>query len=446
MENLVEFLVYKKNFLRRLGIVGLKKAHLEANPVINKNILDRMKARFGDHEKLTNTQRTLAQFYCQESLYSNPFQKLVSKTIFLILLPALIILFIFESFKSCKTIPCDVFVFEYGSIEYARSEFRSEHILAGAAGKNVGNYLGFNEISFLFRTIFSAPSYLLHPKLLVNILRWLTAYAWVVRYRTPNVIATFFEGTTSSSLLTEYLHRCDIKHYNFAHGEHFRFDCYSAYANFDKYVIWGKHFKNIQIEKQCRPEMFVLRAPQIFNKYFFDIRMQPKLNKKQITVLIHSGVEKGLDEYSHLLDLLANFDSDWSIILRPHPVDRASWPKVKTDLENDLRTMGKRIELIAEYPEAVSMKESVFKSSFFVGSASAALLEALLAGCKIVYLPGRIKNNDLIERHQNSENVFFCKINYDKTAFSHFFNSEFVKSDAENNKIKYLFEVENQEV
>ncbi len=442
MENLVQYLIYKKNPLRQLGIIGLKRAHLEADIERNKKILDESAAEFGPHQNLTNAQRTLAQFKCQEALYDHALQKWISRLIFAAAGPIVLGLFVLKNLKHSPKRPVKVFVFNLGSISYAKSEFLTEDFLSGSVGKDIGVYLGFKEIKFMAQTVFSNPQYILHPKLIVNVMRWLAAYAWVVKYHEPKTIATFFEGTASSSLLTQYLNDQGIQHYNFAHGEHFRFDCYSAYANFNRYVIWGRHFENVQIEKHCRSEMFSIRAPDHFKKYFFEIRNLQKINQKQLTVLIHSGVEKGRVEYDHLLGLLKELPLRWKVVLRPHPVDRASWPQVKVDLEIDLQKSGYPMTLDVELPERIPMTESVKQSPVFVGSASAALLEALLAGCKIIYLPGRLKNPDVIERHRISVNVFSFQHDNVQPDFKTFINSEFVKTQDEDFKIHYLFELD----
>ena len=444
MESLVKYLVYKNNPLRYLGIIGLKELHLEADQVKNRLILDKMNTRFGVYKKLSNIDRSLAQFLCQESLYTNAAQKIISKILFSLALPFVAMFFLLKSFKNSTTNVCDVFVFEYGDLDYVRSDFKNRKILTGAAGSTVGSKLGWFEINFLFRSILKQPQYLLHPKLLVNILRWLSAYAWVVRYCKPKTIVTFFEGTASCSLLTEYLHCYHIQHWNYAHGEHFKYDCYSAYANFDRYVIWGEFFKNIQVEKNCQSDMFFTRAPDVFKRFYNEIRHSPKINNKHITVLIHSGVQKGKIEYEYLLRLLRQLNSEWTVLLRPHPVDRSSWPAVLNDLKKDLSSIESlKIQVKPEYPEVVPMQESVQRSSIFVGSASAALLEALLAGCKIIYLPGRIKNKDILERHQGSLNILYYNDDIEAPLLKEFLETEYLINDSEDNKINYLFELKN---
>lgn len=439
MEKLVQYMVYKKNPLRQLGIIGFKASHLEADPIKNKKILDTVRKKYPNLEKMTYAQRSLAQFKCQDSLFTNNIQKSISWLIFALAAPVVLILLILKSLKRISVSSCDVFIFRLGDLEYVRHDFQNMKISTVPENEPMGNYLGSKELYYFFSVIFKNPSYFLSPKLIVNFLRWLSVYGWVLKHYNPKLIATFFEGTASCSLMTEYLNSLGVKHYNYAHGEHFRYECYSAFAKFNKYTIWGNHFKKIQIEKYEPEEMFVTRAPSIFKKFYNEVRLLAKQNSKQITVLIHSGVEKGQDEYQSLLNLLLELDTDWNVLLRPHPVDRSSWPQVMADLKQDLIVRNKQLKLAEELPEIVPMKESVTKSPIFVGSASAALLEALLAGCKVIYLTGRAKNNDIIERHQQSENVLSFK-NSSSSEIKKFLSQPYLSNQSEQDKINYLFD------
>lgn len=442
MDKLIQYLVYKKNPLRSLGLVGFKSAHLEADPVRNKLILDRTASIFKPSDNLSNAQRTLAQFICQESLYSNVFQKISAAIMFALALPFVLILILKNSLKKYDIQHCDVFIFRLGDLDYVKEDFKGKKTLSVDENENIGQFLGMREISFFIKHAILSPSYLIRPKLIINVLRWLSAYAWVVKHYNPKIVATFFEGTASSSLMTEYLNTLNIQHYNYMHGEQFRYDCYSAYANFNKFTSWGQHFKELQIEKHSPENIFTVRAPQVFKKMYSEYRLLPKENNKRATVLIHSGVEKGSEEYQNLLSLLKKTQNLEELLLRPHPVDRASWPQVMSDLKNDLALGGVNLKINEELPEKnIKMHQSVVRSKIFIGSASTALLEAYLAGCKVIYLQGRTKNSDIIDRHKNSENVMVYDDKIITEKILNFIERPYVLNAEEDLKLKRIFAV-----
>ena len=153
MDRLVQYLVYKKNPLRQLGLVGLKSLHLEANPNQHKMILEKIHARFGPDFNLNNTQRTLAQFLCQESLYSNLFQKMASKILFAGVVPILFLVIIAKSFKSYPRTKSKVFVYRYGDLGYLNSDFQDSEIQAIPTDRSTGNNLSWFDIKFFFKLL-----------------------------------------------------------------------------------------------------------------------------------------------------------------------------------------------------------------------------------------------------------------------------------------------------
>ncbi|MGZ3774633.1 MAG: hypothetical protein ACXVCN_12995 [Bdellovibrio sp.] len=437
LDKVTAYLGYQNNILRKMGLVGLKPLHLEANPVVHRRILEKAERKFGPAEKLNNYQRTYAQFFCQESLYENVLQKFLATLLFIPLVPFTFFFLLINSFKPVEKSKCDVFIFAIIDIGYPLKDFDNKKVLS-APLHEIGYFLGFSEILFVLKIFYKIPAIFFSPKLVVNILRWISRYAWVVKKYEPQIVATFFEGAASCSVVTEYLNLRGIQIFNYAHGEHFRYDCYSAYGNFNKYVIWGEHFKKIQIEKRCREEMFITRAPDGFKNYFIESSRKER-PEKNMTVLIHSGVYKGSTEYNSLLDMLKVFPSGWNIYLRPHPRDRATWPQVKLDLEQDIVRLNLDVKLFECLPEQSKMLEAIEMSQIFVGSASAALLEALLGGCKIIYLPGRVKNGDIIERHFDSKNVLSLLNGMDAKKIQTFLETKYVVDEVEKEKLKYLF-------
>lgn len=442
VDSAIRFLVYEKNFFRSKGIVGLKNLHLAAEPAVHGKILKEAEAKFGDASKLSNAERSLAQFFCQESLYDSRLQKLVATLLFAILLPFVIVYILFKSRSRVHLEKADVVTFDYADQEYIKFDFCNSKIVTPSM-KEVGYYLGYDECVFLFRLFFKNPKIFCFPKLLVNLLRWLSRYSWLIKKYCPHAIANAFEGTASSSILTEYLNLRGIRHLNYAHGEHFRYDCYSAYANFDRYTIWGNHFKEIQIEKNCRPDMFVVRAPEKFNRYFYGSRLVER-ERHVVTVLIHSGVFRGSIEYEALSKVLGSLPLTWEIRLRPHPLDRDSWPEVKVHLESDLKLSGVARELFSFPPEDQSMRDAIESSRVFMGSASAALLEALLGGCKIIYIPGRVKNDDIFYRHQGSKNVLSMLQGFDSERFERFLAEPYCRESSEVEKVGHLFKLHKE--
>lgn len=446
MERLAQFLTYRNNILRKLGITGLKKAHLEANPEHHKKILYQVTRRvFKDQlpsqaiSPSAAAKRTLAQFLCQEELFDSRAARLRSFIFFAATTPLLIIWIVMSSFvRRPPHTPCRVFAFELGDLNYVREDYNQESF-ASSAPKDF--YLGLNELSFLAKTIFYEPRIALQPRLIANLFRWFSYYGWVLRAYNPRVIATFFEGTAASSLLTAYLDSRNCRHENYAHGEHFRFDCYCAFSDFHKYTIWGRHFRQIQVEKNMRESIFVVRAPSHFHQLFYETRLSTVREPKSLVALIHSRISKGTKEYDHLLQLFRKLDSTWRVYLRPHPVDRDGWPQVMADFISDLSSNQSAPQLAEELPERLGMTNSLRRTANFVGTASAALLEAWVAGCRVIYVPGVVQNEDVFSRHSQSPHVFWLTEFTENMSNISILSSPIMSDDDETRRIKKLFEI-----
>lgn len=266
-------------------------------------------------------------------------------------------------------------------------------------------HLGTNELCFLFRVVLDLPQILFYPALVSNLLRWLAYYGSVIQRSNPTRIVNFFEGTVSSSMITAYLGERGIQHCNIQHGELIP-SAFCAFCEFDEYRLWGEHFRDLLIRQHCAGHMRVVGVP-LHRQLFRHLRLAHQPRPRRLLLLdpfLHA-IEWNHD--AHFIRMLRSLDRSWEVRVRRHPEDKQRvLPHLhRWNADPGVRRLG--IIVKEERPEDLSLEDALTTTRVVAGVSSAVLLEAWMAGCKVVYIPGGAGRDVVMARHSESPNVCY---------------------------------------
>jgi hypothetical protein len=238
-----------------------------------------------------------------------------------------------------------------------------------------------------------------------GVVRFLSLYAYLVNEYRPESIVNFAEGYPWSSIMTAFLREKGIRHINMMHGE-FLYSANGAFCEFDEFHVWGEHFRDICMRQYTKAEQFHVTGSPDHRDLFW--RTRPSLQPRPYSLLIIHSVHLVPTSNAHsvLLKVLSALDESWEIRIRPHPA-KQNWPGCLSLLNTHLVQNSKNIRVQEESPEKVPLEQALQKSRVVVGVASMALIEAWIAGCKVMYLQDIVDKRAVYDRHRGSRNTLF---------------------------------------
>ena len=298
-------------------------------------------------------------------------------------------------------------------------------------------HLGSNELRFFVRAVAGCPRMLCYPDFVANFLRWLGYYGFVVRHYRPSRIAHFLESTPSSSLMTAYLAEKGIAHCDIQHGE-VVFSAHCAFAEFDEYRVWGEHFRDVFV-RQRSPAGAIRVVGVPFHRHLFH-RIRPSQQPRPRRLLIIDPFLHAL-EWNHdhyFLRMLRSLGDGWEIVVRRHPADRQPRLRHVERWNSDASLAQRGIRVSEEPPDALPIDDALGRSRVVAGVSSAALLEAWIAGCKVVYVPGGPARSAVMDRHGGSPNVCYLD---DAIDLERFLETPASLDVAEARRVNYLTSV-----
>ena len=216
-----------------------------------------------------------------------------------------------------------------------------------------------NDIIFVLKVIrvgFLSPYFVFRT--LVN-----TAfYSDMIRSHKPSAIIAFMEYSYSSSLLTEFCHAYSVSHINVMHGEKLFF-IRDSFFWFDECYVWDQHYIDLFLRLRAESSQFRIEIPPSLSvdiarfqniKYYADYKYYlAEYNEEQIASIVASMRFVKRDGKT--------------LRYRPHP------------RYSNLRLLQKYVpndEI--EYPDKVSIEESVANMSCAVGCFTTVLLQAYM--------------------------------------------------------------------
>ncbi len=228
-----------------------------------------------------------------------------------------------------------------------------------------GRSLQINDVSFLMKIFVRG---FLNPYFVCKSLYILSSYSDMITKHTPKALLAHCEYSFTSSLLTAYCHKKGVLHINTMHGDKF-FYIRDSYTHFDRFYVWDEHYKSLLLSMMAESSQFRFFMPEFLkfdcakyeNKdYYADYKYYLQINTE--------------DELKTILGSMKCLErSGASYKLRPHP--RYS------DMSRLLQLTD---ESHIEYPQQVSIQESVANCKCVIGSFSTVLTQAYYSGKGVV--------------------------------------------------------------
>jgi hypothetical protein len=448
-----EWVVRKLSYSARWReLCGMSRLLLEADPALQRKIiLEAEKAVYGDSGLQTCeaselsplrslARRSLAQHLCQQALRGSRLNGL-RRVVFGLTFPPLLALFVVATVCHRKPpagrSPPDVVVFFWAERLY---KFIGDRQLAGQnyeLHRTRGVHLGAREILFFLRTIAACPRILCYPELLCNFVRWLGYYGYVTKHYQPRKgVVHFFEGTASSSLMTAYLHQQGLCHINIQHGE-VMFTAMSAFCHFDEIHVWGEHFREIFLSSRSPAGDMRVGGTQYHRDLFRQLRTRHQPRPKRLLIIDPFMYQDPQTPYALIKTIVERLEMGWDVRVRRHPAELRKALFWMEELNVSLKSSPKNICLEEERP-TVPIEETLGRARVVLGIASTVLIEAWIAGCKVIHIAGGPDRSVLMDRYQNSANVFYCDENTNDCDLDRFLTTPVELNDRERALVNHL--------
>lgn len=419
METLLTKISNSRNPLLE-NLFGLRTIRHHYDPKVNASILQRVERKIfglrglaGYEEEARSergrlARRSLAQYLCQRALIRHRLVAWLQSLIFWIaLLPLFLYLLLRSLADRSGSRREDVEVVIFGHFEEFRRVVQPLYLekrLAYCTAKPVR--LGGRELVFFLRVIADYPRVLLHPGFLINALRWLSYYGYITHHYKPQALVNFFEGTSSSSLMTAYLHEQGIKHINQMHGERFPFAGHS-FCEFDEFNVWGEYFKELFMQQRCPSDRFVITGNPYHRFLFRKIRYAQQPRPERLLIIHNQLLSPSSSYYASLLRVLKQLDSRWEVRMRLHYNEVAHGLACLSALQKDRTLLERGLHIELEDHHSISLEDALIRSRVIVGASSTAMLEGWVAGCRVIHLKGDLNRDVLMSRYGGSANVLY---------------------------------------
>jgi hypothetical protein len=403
-------------------LCGMPRLLLDADPALQREIiLGAEKAVYGkwglersEAAELSSlrslARRSLAQHLCQRALRGgglNGLRRVVCAFAF----PTLLAMFVLATV--CQRKPPvghsrpHLVVFFWAERLY---KFIGDWQLAGQKyelHRKRAVYFAGREIRFFLRTIAACPRILCYPELLCNLIRWLGYYGYATKHYQPKeAVVHFFEGTASSSLMTAYLHQQGLRHINVQHGE-VMFTAMSAFCQFDEIHVWGGHFREIFLFGRSPAANMRVSGTRYHRELFRNLRTRRQPRPKRLLIIDPFMYQDPHTPYALIKQVVERLEMGWDVRVRRHPAELRKTLAWMEELNAGLKSSQKNICLEEEGP-TVPIEEALNGARIVLGIASTVLIEAWIAGCKVIHIAGGPERSVVMDRYQNSANVFYC--------------------------------------
>ncbi len=453
VERLIAKLAYSPLFRRLFST--LPRLAAKSDPEVQRRILDRAEQsvygkagmtsyeRGGASELQRAARRSLAQHLCQRSLRGSRLVNAIRDGLGALVLTPLVALFAVASIRSGRMAESpgpDLVIFFWYERLYKFVEAKAFPGQTTVLHRGRQICFSARELKFLLRAIAACPRLLCFPVLLCNLVRWLGYYGFAADfYRPKHAVVHFCESVASSSLLTAYLHERGLRHIDVQHGE-LRFMTNFAFCHFDEIRVWGDYFREIVLlNRSPREDVRVVQIPY-YRELFMQVRnrLQPRPAR---LLILDPFLYHDLARYASLIDrVLVRLDASWEIRVRRHPAElrkKLDW----MELVNANPSLRRRGIAMTEEGPSVPIEAALARSRLVLGVASGAMIEAWIAGCKVIHLAGGPCRSELMGRYQGSENVLYLDEACSESALDRFLLEPVRLHERESQRINHLVEV-----
>ena len=228
-----------------------------------------------------------------------------------------------------------------------------------------GSSLCFSDLSFLLKLVKKATN---HPYFVLKATMNVVMYSDMIRRHSPMVMIQFGEFSFSSSILTAYCHRNDIKHIDIMHGEKLFF-IGDAFFHYDECYVWDEHYIKLFRELKAEPTQFIVALPESLH-----INITKHINKDAYADYKYYLAVASESEIKGVVDSMQFAKRNGKKVkFRPHP------------RYTDINLLRKYVneEEIEDYKK-VGILESISNLEYAVGSYTTVLSQAYFSGKKVI--------------------------------------------------------------
>lgn len=308
--------------------------------------------------------RGYKQYLCQNQ-FVRPHAKIVALNIVgAVALPFLILWYLIKRIGVRKSNNIECIIETKGVSEVVPEEVKKKYNPSEDYKK--GASLSFADLCFIGKLIIRVP---FHPYYVFKSMMHVAKYSDLFYRYHPLVMIRFWEFSFCSSVLTAYCHLNNVKHVDVMHGEKL-FNIRDSFFHFDECYVWSDHYVELFKSLKAEPSQFHVALPSSIkidvNRY-----LNPSVYadyKYYLAVFSEDQIKSIVNSMKFLKK------NGKSIKYRPHPS------------YSDLNLLRKYVdESEIEYPQKVSIFESVSNLDYAIGSYSTVLSQAYYSG-KVVVL------------------------------------------------------------
>lgn len=271
--------------------------------------------------------------------------------------------------------------------------------------------LTWKDIIFIANLITCYYKIIFYPELVMRVIRRIAQYSFIVEeMNCATIVNMSAEGSPWSSILTAYCRMHNVEHTQIMHGIRL-FSSQMAFAEFDKYFIWGElHFEEFK-KMHVRANRFIIIGNSIHKQIHREISMDRCLRPHKKLLICFDYPIMTLDQMTfQISDVIKQFEKyEWEIGFRPHPRYTKEALSFLSELKDNITS-----EIDVDNPNEISLLNSIRNSGVILSCYSDALTDAWIAGkkCICIYSP-RI----LLQEYHLSKNIKTFSAGDDLTDF-----------------------------
>lgn len=308
--------------------------------------------------------RSYKQYLCQNYFVKNK-KKIILLDVLSFLLAPITILFLYiKGLSKCRVEKKQAIITFKGMPEVVPVSLREKYDIYEVSYEE-GASLGIDDLSFILNLYFR---FWKHPYFAAKSIIKVSCYSFFIKKYAPTAIITFGEYSYTSSILTIYCHKRNIKHIDIMHGEKTYF-IRDSYFHFDKCYVWDQHYVDLFLALKAEPTQFYVEVPPSIkidcSKFYNDS--------------YHADIKYYLATYNdeELKKIVSQMEmckkKGYTVAYRPHP------------RYSNLSLLQKYVdEKEIEKPNQVPIRESISSLEYAVGSCSTVLTQAYFSGKKVI--------------------------------------------------------------
>ncbi len=245
------------------------------------------------------------------------------------------------------------------------------------------------DLRFALRLFSAFPACWLDFLFFLKALFGIGYYSFAARRYMPSEILDFHEHSAAVSLQTAYCRARAIRHINLMHGDR-AFVVEYGFATFDEFHVWGDYYEDLFLSLCCPSDQFKISGNLLHQRLFQELALKPAAtNRRPCLLVFYETLMTPTGPYLNLLErLLAEVPDKWRVVMRcrsDRTHEQSSGEQFVQALNQRLASQGRPLaEVESELQK--SIRDSIDAADAVVGIYSTALLDAWVAGRKVIQL------------------------------------------------------------